>query len=206
MPTIETLTLFVGIALFFAAVPGPNFIFVLTTSLSQGRVKGQLAVLGVVSGAVVHIGLAVWGLSALLQTSHLLFQVLKIAGALFLIYIGLMTLRCSQEKNSADSTNWSPQHTYRNGFVTTLLNPKAAIYYFAFLPQFIDPGLGHVQWQFVVLGGVQMTAALTVYTIVAQVAGTARHFIVRYQGWIRPLSGIVYIGLGVWVALANEGL
>ncbi|MCB9421577.1 MAG: LysE family translocator [Ardenticatenaceae bacterium] len=204
MPTIETLTLFAGVALFFAAVPGPNFIFVLTTSLSQGPGRGQLAVLGVVSGALIHISLAVWGLTVLLQTSHLVFRVFQIAGALFLIYIGLTMLRHSRQ--GIMEPRWSPQHTYRNGFVTTLLNPKAAIYYFAFLPQFIDPGLGHIQWQFIVLGGIQMTAAFTVYTIVAQVAGVARRFIVRYQGWIRPLSGIVYIGLGIWVALANEGI
>ncbi len=165
--------------------------------------QGQLAVLGVVSGALVHISLAVWGLSTLLQTSHLLFQIIKIAGALFLIYIGVMTLRRS--KQTVLDTTWSPQHTYRNGFVTTLLNPKAAIYYFAFLPQFIDPGLGHIQRQFAVLGSIQMMAAFTVYSVVAQVAGTARRFIMRYQGWIRPLSGLVYIALGIWVALANEG-
>ncbi|MEJ2747711.1 MAG: LysE family translocator [Anaerolineae bacterium] len=202
MPTTETLTLFVGIALFFAAVPGPNFLFVLTTSLSQGRTQGQWAVLGVVSGALVHISLAVWGLAALLQTSHILFQVLKMAGALFLIYIGLTTVR--HARVSSLESRWSPQHTYRNGFVTTLLNPKAAIYYFAFLPQFVDPALGHMQRQFIVLGAMQMSAAFTVYTIVAQVAGVARRFIVRYQSWIRPLSGIVYMALGIWVALAKD--
>jgi threonine/homoserine/homoserine lactone efflux protein len=160
-------------------------------------------VLGIVSGALVHISLAVWGLSVLLQTNHHLFQVLKLAGALFLIYIGLMAFR--DAKQTAAEPRWSSGHTYRNGFVTTLLNPKTSIYYFAFLPQFVDPKLGHTQWQFVVLGIIQLMASFTVYTLVAQIAGTARQFISRYQGWIRPLSGFVYIGLGVWVALANDG-
>lgn len=204
MPTIETLTLFIGIALFFAAIPGPNFIFVLTTSLSQGRGQGQMAVLGVVSGALIHISFAVLGLATLLQTAHLLFQVIKMAGALFLVYIGLMTLRHSQL--AALESSWSSGHTYRNGFITTLLNPKATIYYFAFLPQFVDPGLGHMQGQFLMLGGLQMMVSFTVYTIVAQVSGVARRFIVRYQRWIRPLSGLVYIGLGIWVALGSEGV
>jgi threonine/homoserine/homoserine lactone efflux protein len=204
MPTAETLTLFVGIALFFAAVPGPNFIFVLTTSLSQGRVVGQTAVFGVVSGAIIHVGLAVWGLSALLQSSTIFFQVTKFAGALFLIYIGLTTFRHTQQP--AVEARWSPQYTYRNGFVTTLLNPKATIYYFAFLPQFIDPALGHIKGQFFVLGSVQILAALTVYTTVAQVAGVTRRYIARYQKWIRPLSGIAYIGLGIWVALGQESI
>ena len=209
MPTPSTLTLFAGIALLFAASPGPNFIFVLSRSLSYGRKEGFFSVLGIGLGALVHTAAAVLGISALLETSALAFSVVKYAGAAYLIYLGLKTLlqkSVEAEPETARAPS-SPWQAVRQGFVTMILNPKAALYYFSFLPQFVDSSLGTATLQLAVFGLMQGMAAVSVYALVALFAGSVGKLFKRHSGFRaaqRTLTGIIYLLLGASIAVSGR--
>lgn len=207
MPDPATLLLFAATALLFAASPGPNFVFVLTRSVSHGRTEGLMSVLGIGTGALVHTLAAVLGLSALLATSALAFGVVKLLGAAYLIYLGvrvLLTDAAALPTAAAGATDRGA--AYRQGLATMVLNPKAAVYFLAVLPQFVDassPAAG----QLLVLGTVQALAAVTVYTVVAFAAGSVGRFLGRSlkarqaQKWA---TGCTYIALGAGLALGGR--
>lgn len=196
-------------ALLFAASPGPNFFFVLTRSFGYGRGEGLASVLGIGTGSLVHTLAAVFGLSALLASSALAFSVVKYAGAAYLIYLGVKTLMQREKDVTSDARPYQAGNgrAYRQGIVTMVLNPKAALYYFAFLPQFVDPSLGSASWQLLVLGLIQAGAALTVYTGVALSAGTVGGLLKRHsaarkvQKWV---TGCIYLLLGATTAVSGS--
>ena len=208
MPTPHTLMLFSGIALLFAASPGPNFVYVLSRSVGYGRHEGLMSVLGIGTGALVHTTAAVLGISALLSASAVAFDVVKYAGVAYLIFLGVKTLlkrdTATELETRATSGN---SKAYRQGLVTMLLNPKAALYYFSFLPQFVDPNLGNVSIQLTVFGVMQALAAVTVYTLVAFSAGFVGELIRRRkrfrqaQQWV---TGCTYVALGAGIALTGR--
>ncbi len=209
MPEPATLLAFSLTALLFAASPGPNFFFVLTRAVSHGRAEGFASVLGICTGALVHTLAAVLGLSALLASSALAFSAVKYVGAAYLIFLGVKTLlqreRTDVEVTSLGRTGGA--RAYRQGVVTMLLNPKAALYYFAFLPQFVDPSRGAPSEQLLVLGLIQAAAALTVYTGVTLAAGTVGSLLRRnlaarkVQKWV---TGCAYLLLGTSVAVSGR--
>jgi len=195
-------------ALLFAASPGPNFIFVLTRSVGYGRTEGLASTLGICTGALVHTLAAAFGLSALLASSAVAFSFVRYAGAAYLIYLGVRTLlQRGHEVDAGRPGHAGNGRAYRQGVVTMVLNPKAALYYFAFLPQFVDPTLGAVPTQLLALGLIQAAAALTVYTGVAFSAGTVgsllrrNHAARRVQRW---LTGTTYLVLGASVAVGGR--
>lgn len=201
-----TLFAFCLTALLFAASPGPNFVFVLTRSVGYGRGEGFASVLGICTGALVHTLAAVFGLSALLASSALAFSVVKYAGAAYLIFLGVKTLiqRDAVGTGEVRLDRAGNKRAYRQGVVTMLLNPKAALYYFAFLPQFVDPSLGAASGQLLVLGLIQAAAALTVYTGVALSAGTIGSLLKRNltaRKVQKCVTGCTYLVLGATVAV-----
>lgn len=204
-----TLFAFCLTALLFAASPGPNFVFVLTRSVGYGRGEGIASVLGICTGALVHTLAAVFGLSALLASSVLAFSIVKYAGAAYLIFLGIRTLLQREVVGTGGVRldRAGSGRAYRQGVVTMLLNPKAALYYFAFLPQFVDPSLGAASGQLLVLGLIQAAAALTVYTGVALSAGTIGSLLKRnltarkVQKWV---TGCAYLVLGATVAVSGK--
>lgn len=196
-------------AFLFAASPGPNFVFVLTRSVGYGRGEGLSSVLGIGTGALIHTLAAVFGLSALLASSALAFSVIKYAGAAYLIYLGVKTLLQRDEAATSDVhlDRAGNGRAYRQGIVTMILNPKAALYYFAFLPQFVDPSLGSASQQLLVLGLIQAAAAIAVYTGVALSAGTVGSLLKRHrtarrvQKWV---TGCIYLMLGATTAVSGS--
>ena len=207
MPTTQTIILFAGIALLFAASPGPNFVFVLSRSMGYGRQEGLMSTLGIGTGGLFHTAAAVLGISALLTASTLAFNLVKFAGAAYLIYLGLRTLVQRHETEFQSQVEPGQGHPYREGLITMLLNPKAALYYFSFLPQFVDPTLGDPSLQLVIFGLLQVLAALVVYTIITLFAGflgdrLRRHSRIRQgQRWI---TGVTYLALGAGVAVSGR--
>jgi threonine/homoserine/homoserine lactone efflux protein len=208
MPDPATLVIFAATALLFAASPGPNFVFVLTRSISHGRTDGLMSVLGIGTGALFHTLAAVLGLSALLTTSALAFSALKFLGALCLVYLGVRVLLSSSHPPvSAAVGGVKRGAAYRQGLMTMLLNPKAAVYFLAFLPQFVDPSRGAAAGQLLVLGTVQAAAAVAVYTAVALVAAPVGSWLGRsaaarrVQTWS---TGVTYIALGAGLALSGQ--
>jgi threonine/homoserine/homoserine lactone efflux protein len=205
----ERLALFAVAALALLVVPGPAVLYVVTRSIHQGKRAGLVSVLGIHLGTLVHITAATAGLSALLVSSATAFTVVKLAGAAYLIVLGLWTLL---SRSAAGDVLLGGERRLRRvfaqGVVVNVLNPKTALFFLAFLPQFVDPHRGHATLQIALLGSTFAALGLVTDSVWAVGAGAAgdvlrrsRHF-ARVQ---RYVSGSVFVGLGVVAALAGNG-
>src|SRR5918912_1529960 len=147
------LSLFVSVTLLLVFMPGPNTLYIIARSVRQGRRAGIVSSLGVQVGSLVHISAATCGLSALLLSSALAFGVVKYAGAAYLIFLGVKTLLTKEEATAARAVRKARlSRVFLQGVVVNLLNPKTALFFFAFLPQFIDPARGRVELPIILLG------------------------------------------------------
>jgi threonine/homoserine/homoserine lactone efflux protein len=205
VPDSPTLLVFSLAALAIIVVPGPAVLYVVAQSMSGGRGAGLVSALGVATGGLVHIVAAVAGLSALLVASAEAFTVVKLAGAAYLVYLGIRTLLSRPQERSAELPP-SRARTYRQGVVVNVLNPKTALFFLAFLPQFVDPD-GPVRTQLAVLGALFVIIALVSDSVWALVASAARGFLSRSGRFLRAqryVSGSVLIGLGVLAAVTDH--
>jgi threonine/homoserine/homoserine lactone efflux protein len=160
MPALPTLGLFLLAALGLLLFPGPSVFYVVTRSMAQGRRAGLASVLGIEAATFTHTIAAALGLSALLLTSALAFNVVKYVGAAYLIFLGIRTLLARHEQQqTADVAPRSFSRLFTQGFLVNLLNPKTALFFYAFLPQFVDPARGAVVVQILVLGGLFVALA-----------------------------------------------
>lgn len=206
MPSTSTLAAFAAAAFVLIAVPGPNMIYLVARSLSEGRHAGVLSALGIETGTLVHTAAAAVGLSALLASSATAFAVVKYAGAAYLVYLGLRALLTrSSGELPEPAAPVGGGHVYRQAMLTQLLNPKVAIFFLAFLPQFIDSSRAAAP-QILVLGGVLAVMGLAIGAATALAAGTlAQRLRARAAGgrpWGRWASGSVYLALGAYAALS----
>jgi len=205
----QTLAVFSLAALAILAVPGPAVLYIVTRSIHQGRGAGLASVLGIHVGTLVHLTAATVGLSAVLVSSAAAFAVVKAAGALYLIVIGIRTLL-----GRADEADTDPQRPPRRrrrdfaeGVVVNVLNPKTALFFLAFLPQFVRPEQGRAWQQILVLGLTFMLLGLVTDSIWALAAGSAGETLRRSRRWAhvqRYVSGSVFVGLGVVTALTGS--
>lgn len=207
MPDTSTLALFAIAALTLIVVPGPAVLFIVSRSIEQGRAAGLVSVLGVGAGAIVHVAAAALGLSSLLLSSAVAFDVVKYAGAVYLVYLGVRTLLSKETFDPLEpARRRSLGRTFTQGAVVNVFNPKTALFFFAFLPQFVDVDAGHVGAQIAVLGTVFVAIALVSDSIWAIAAGTAADRLRAGAGLARMrrlVSGSVLVGLGVVAALAD---
>jgi threonine/homoserine/homoserine lactone efflux protein len=204
----DRLAFFAVAALALLVVPGPAVLYVVTRSIHQGKCAGLVSVLGIHLGTLVHITAATAGLSALLVSSATAFTVVKLAGAAYLIALGVWTLL--SRTAAADVVLGGERRLRRvlaQGVVVNVLNPKTALFFLAFLPQFVDPHRGHATLQIALLGTTFAVLGLVTDSVWAVGAGAAgdvlrrsRHF-ARVQ---RYVSGSVFVGLGVVAALAGH--
>lgn len=188
-----------------AVTPGPGVLYIVTRSLVQGRRFGLVSVTGVALGNLGNALAASVGLAALFAVSSLAFAIVKYAGALYLVYLGVQMLRSSPSEQSADVHAAVPlQRIFRDGFVVALLNPKTTVFFAAFLPQFLSPG-SPPMFQSLALGFLFVAIAAATDSAYALAAGAAAPMLrgkaVRSVG--RRLGGGVFIGLGVFAALAG---
>lgn len=210
MPEPSTLLLFAAAAIVLLVIPGPAVIFIVTRSVAQGRKAGLVSVLGVHTGSIVHVVAATAGLSALLAASATAFSVVRYAGAGYLIFLGLQRLlrRHGDDKNTVAVATTAPARLYTQGIIVNVLNPKTAIFFLAFLPQFVNPARGPVAIQMAVLGGCFILLGLLSDSTYAVLSGTLSGRL-RRSASIRQrldrLSGLVYLGLGATAALAGDG-
>jgi threonine/homoserine/homoserine lactone efflux protein len=207
IPDLASLGLFVAAALALLLVPGPAVLYIVARSVDQGRSAGLVSVLGVHLGSLVHVSAAAVGLSSLLVSSATAFSVVKYAGAAYLIYLGVRAL-LSREPGKDVEVRRAPLRTLlRQGAVVNILNPKTALFFLAFLPQFVDPDAGYVALQLAFFGLVFVALGLVTDSLYALAAGTA-------GGWLRTsryfvgarrwVSGTVFIGLGLATALSGS--
>jgi threonine/homoserine/homoserine lactone efflux protein len=199
--------LFVAAALILAATPGPGIFYVLGRALSGGRREGILSSLGTLVGGLVHVVAAALGLSAVLAASALAFSVVKYAGALYLVWIGITMIRTRNQHFDSAASPIHGAHVFRQGILTEVLNPKTALFFLSFLPQFVSPHLGHVVEQFLVLGCVSVslnTLADFIVVMCASPLGTLLRSNPRFRRRQRVASGIGMIGLGAFVAFGER--
>lgn len=202
---------FFSAALALNLSPGPDLLFVLSRTLAGGRRVGLASACGVCSGALVHVAAAALGISAILATSALAFAAVKYVGAAYLLYLGYQTLR-SAGSASLLGVNDGPQTTawqaYRQGVLVDILNPKVAIFFMAFLPQFVRPDHGSIAVQLLLLGVLVVVVAIVVESAAVLLAARASATLRsnrRLGQWLDRLLGSVLIGLGLRLGLAERG-
>jgi threonine/homoserine/homoserine lactone efflux protein len=202
------LALFIVSGLLLNLAPGPDTLYIVGRSSTQGYRAGAAAALGIFAGTFVHIAAAAGGLSALLAASASAFTVVKIAGAIYLAYIGISLLR-SPVQSGATGPGLAPASLHQvfvQGFFTNVLNPKVALFFLAFLPQFVDPARGAVAAQILVLGLLFIALGICTDGAWAIGAGTARQWLgarPRNTAGQRYVVGGVYVGLGLVAAFSS---
>ena len=206
MPDPSRLALFIGAALLLLVVPGPSVLYIVTQSVSHGRRAGIASVAGITTGTLVHIAAATVGLSALLASSAVAFDVVKYLGAAYLIVVGVRRLAGLERQDGAHGRGTRDlRRLYRQGIVVNTLNPKTALFFLAFLPQFVDPSRGAAWLQILALG--LLFAALGfcsdgVWAVVAGTLGERLRRSRRFPAVQRYVSGSVFVGLGAVAALS----
>lgn len=209
LPALPLLSLFLSAAVVLAVTPGPGMLYVLTRSLRGGLAEGLSSSFGTAIGGLAHVAAAGLGLSAVLATSTLAFTVVKYVGAAYLVYLGILTLRGRHELALEADGPPLPRRAVRQslvqGIVTELLNPKTALFFLAFLPQFVDPR-GNTLAQFLLLGALSVTLNTTDDLLVACFAGPLGSWLRHNQRWAviqRRTTGWTLIGLGAYLALSD---
>lgn len=200
--------MFLAMASLIAVSPGPGILYVAARTLAGGRSEGIASSLGTGVGGTVHISAGAFGVSALVMASAEAFTLLKLIGALYLIWIGLKALREAGAPIAlADVAPAGSAKAFRDGIVVEVFNPKTAAFFLAFIPQFVDPARGGVAVQFIVLGIISVALNTAVDIVVAHGASVVRHGVVTRPRIIRRLregSGLLLCGLGVSLALARR--
>jgi threonine/homoserine/homoserine lactone efflux protein len=204
MLSLTTLILFSTASLLLAVTPGPDILYVITRGIGQGRRAAFLAAAGFSTGVIVHTTFAVIGLSALIRASALAFQLVKYAGALYLVYLGVKALIGKSQLVLQEQQSSQKQLTiYWQSVVANVLNPKVALFFLAFLPQFVDLAHGNVVLQMLLLGSIFMVITLLTFSLVGYCAGSVGQWLQKQPGLadkLRYVMGSVFIGLGISVA------
>jgi len=187
--------------------PGPDMLFVLASGIRSGSKAGFVAAVGVAAGEAVHLLAAVAGLAALFRAAPLLYDLMRFAGAAYLVWLGVRTLR-GRAGGIADGQGGatSTRRAFWRGLVTNVLNPKMALFTLALLPQFVDPSRGQVPAQFLVLGACFLALEIAVDGTVGLAAGRVRRFLAgrrRAARGVEVASGSVFLGLGARLAITR---
>ena len=198
--------LFFAAALIIAITPGPGIFYVLARSLAGGKREGVQSSFGTFAGGLFHVFAAALGISAILAASAVAFHTVKYAGAAYLVWLGIRMIR-SRNADMAFQNLQPSQSAFRQGILTEALNPKTALFFLSFIPQFIAPERGHVFFQFLLLGSISVilntTADLVVVLLAAPLERKLKNS-ARFRRNQRVASGVGMIGLGAYVALADS--
>ncbi|MGM0395285.1 MAG: LysE family translocator [Thermodesulfobacteriota bacterium] len=207
---IENYAGFVAAAIILNLTPGADTLYILTRSIAQGSRAGLVSVAGIMSGCVVHVLAAAFGLSLILTTSATAFFLVKWAGAIYLIFLGIRALTTRAPAFETQSSRFSNKDLvaiYRQGMITNILNPKVALFFLSFLPQFINPANTDGPLPFLFLGGTFLVTGTLWCLVLTRTATRMTRMLRENAGigmWMQKLSGIVFIGFGVSLALNSR--
>jgi threonine/homoserine/homoserine lactone efflux protein len=209
MPSTSSLIGFAFVALGLVITPGPNMMYLVSRSICQGRRAGLVSLGGVGLGFLVYMVAAAFGITALLFAVPFAYDVLRLAGAAYLLHLAWQALKPGGRSpfQVRDLPADSDRRLFAMGFLTNLLNPKAAMLYLSLLPQFIDPARGSVLAQSLLLGSIQIAISLTVNALIAMAAGSIAAFLGSRPTWMvvqRWLMGTVLAGLGLRMAFESR--
>lgn len=205
--TISTLLYFLGASVALTLAPGPDNIFVLTQGIARGRKPAIVTALGMCSGVSVHTTAAAFGISAVFYSSVIAFNTVKYAGAAYLLYLAWKTLGEHSSIRLANPDDRSASELFKRGFIMNVLNPKVAMFFLAFLPQFVSPTTRHFPLHMLLLGFIFMAQAVVIFTLIGYFSGSigsfilARPRIAKYFDW---LTAGVFASLGIRLALAER--
>jgi threonine/homoserine/homoserine lactone efflux protein len=206
--TFQTASAFFGVSLLLGITPGPDNVFVLMQSATNGRRAGMLVVLGLCGGLVVHTTAIALGLAAVFAASETAFVLLKFAGAAYLAYLAWQAFRAPvSDSSGATAPALPPQQLLLRGVIMNLTNPKVVFFFLAFLPQFVDPARGAVALQLGQLGAIFIVATLLTFGAVSYFAATAGQKLRRSakaQQWMNRAASTVFAGLALRLALAQR--
>lgn len=204
---IENYAGFVAAAIILNLTPGADTMYILTRSIAQGSRAGLVSVAGIMSGCVVHVLAAAFGLSLILSTSAVAFFLVKWAGALYLIFLGIRALTSKTPGFETQNSRFSDKDLvtiYKQGVITNVLNPKVALFFLSFLPQFINPANARGPLPFLALGGTFLFTGTIWCLILTKAASRMTQTLrenARIGSWMQKLSGIVFIAFGLKLAL-----
>jgi threonine/homoserine/homoserine lactone efflux protein len=201
-----TLITFLVASVAIIIAPGPAQALVLTRAIGEGRAAGAMTAVGLNVGTLAHAFAAALGLSAILTTSAVAFGVVKYVGAAYLIYLGIRALRAKDDEPER-ANGVRPGAIFWRAVMTGALNPKVAVFFLAFLPQFVAPERGSAFWQFVILGSILAALDVIYELILVWAAGALRGLVLRsrrFAQWRRRVTGAALIGLGARLALSQR--
>ena len=208
MLPFETITIFFGASIALALAPGPDNIFILTQSALHGRKAGLFVTLGLCSGLLVHTTAVTLGVAAIFQTSALAFNVLKTVGAMYLLFLAWQAFKAGVVSlDEARDFGTSRRKLFTRGVVMNLTNPKVAIFFLAFLPQFADPSRGSITNQLLIFGGAFIVSTLLIFGILAWTAGHLGDWLKgspMAQKTMNRIAGTVFTGLAFRLALSQR--
>lgn len=210
MPSAETLLAFLGVSALITLAPGPDNLMVLSQSLARGRMAGFGIAVGCALGCFTHTLWATLGVSAAVASSPAVFDLLRLAGSAYLVWLGIAALRGGGTRFSAGALRapaeaWS--RYLRRGFIANAINPKVGLFFLAFMPQFVHPGAGSASLQMAVLGLVFFAQTVLIFGAIAFAAGLLGRLLARRTGvgaWLERLTGVVFIGLAARLALDTQ--
>ena len=204
IPPLHSLLLFMAAGLALNVTPGPDMLYVAARSTSEGRAAGIVSSLGIATGTLFHIAAVALGLAALLAAVPVAYAAVRIGGAIYLVYLGVRALAAHSAVSTRSATRAPLATIFRQGVITNVLNPKVALFFLAFLPQFVDPARGNPAVQIVVLGLIFDTSGTIVNAAVALGASRAADGVragSRSGAILRKVTGSIFIGLGLRLAL-----
>ncbi|PCI26793.1 MAG: homoserine lactone transporter [SAR324 cluster bacterium] len=207
MDGILNFEMFIVAAILLNLTPGADTIYILGRSIAQGKMAGVVSVMGISTGILVHTFAAAVGLSALLSTSALAFSIVKYGGAAYLVYLGLQMILTKSSRLSVNTSleKITPWKIYRQGVVTNVLNPKVALFFLSFLPQFVDPNYGNHILPFLYLG-IAFVITGTLWCLMLAIGAaliSGKLSTGNSMGRIQKITGGVFMGLGVKLALSD---
>ncbi len=204
---LSTLLYFLGASIALTVAPGPDNIFVITQGIAHGRKQAIITALGMCSGISVHTTAAAFGLSAIFYSSAVAFSLVKYAGAAYLFYLAFRTLRARSAVSLATADDRAAMALFKRGFVMNVLNPKVAMFFLAFLPQFVSPHSPHFSLQMLLLGFTFMFQAVIIFSLIGFFSGTIGNYILTRPAIAKRfdwLTAGIFLSLGVRLALAER--
>jgi threonine/homoserine/homoserine lactone efflux protein len=210
MIPFQELLFFALAALVLVISPGPNMIYLISRSITQGRKAGLISLAGIIAGFLFHIVLVSFGLTAVLFAVPFAYTLLKTFGVCYLLYLAFQAVRPKGKnifETRKDFPDDKPSKLFRIGFLTNVLNPKVAVFYLSFFPQFIKPGYGSVMTQSIQLGVTQVMVSFTINLIIVLTAAKAAEFFTRNPAWIKVqkwFMASVLAALAIKMAVTKE--
>lgn len=208
MPTLTNIVLLFTATVLLCIVPGPDMLYIATRSTGQGRIAGVISCVGIATGGLMQTTAVALGLSGLFLVVPLAYEIIKYAGAIYLVYLGVRTVLSHDEILAASfHDRGGALKIFLQGTLTTLLNPKVAFFYLAFLPQFVSQSQGHIPVQLLILGLVFNITGLSVDVSIALIAGFLRLWLKEHTGktkFVKWLTGGVFVGLGLRLVFSQH--